>query len=215
MNLSSLLGIFGTVIGLVRALPQLVSLLRSKGALGVSVDTAATSAIVSYGWAIYGVLTAQPYVALATGSAGTIFLIITFVALRFGRQLKELKVAPIWLCVLVFASILARDKGLGVILPISILVSNIPHLWIAYKEEDLTDLSLGTWLLSMADGLVWGLYSFVENDISIMVFAFFQLSTSGLIVAFKLFRKRTGQNEALPVVPKVSKNIMVIKEAKL
>ena len=69
MNLSSLLGIFGTIIGLVRALPQLVSLLRSKGALGVSVDTAATSAIVSYGWAIYGVLTAQPYVALATGSA--------------------------------------------------------------------------------------------------------------------------------------------------
>lgn len=204
MNLSSILGIFGTVIGLIRALPQLFSLFRSKGALGVSVDTAATSAIVSYGWAIYGVLTVQPYVVLATGSAGTIFLIITFTALRFGRQLKELKVAPAWFCILVLAGIHAKEKGLGVILPISILVSNIPQLWVAYKEEDLTDLSLGTWLLSMADGLVWGLYSIIEHDISIMVFGFFQLTTSGLIVAFKLFRKSKGQSETVPVVHKVS-----------
>jgi len=71
-------------------------------------------------------------------------------------------------------------------LPISVLAANIPQLWVAYKEGNLTDLSLGTWALSITDGLVWGIYSLIQHDISIMVFGFFQLTTSGLIVVFKL-----------------------------
>jgi hypothetical protein len=96
MNISSMLGLIGTLIGLVRALPQLIHLLRAKEACGVSVDTAATSSIVGFGWAVY---------------------------------------------------------GFGIILPVSVLVSNIPQIWVAYKEDDLSDLSLGIWLLSMSDGL--------------------------------------------------------------
>jgi hypothetical protein len=75
---------------------------------------------------------------------------------------------------------------LGVVLPVSVLAANIPQLRVAYKEGNLADLSLGTWLLSMADGVVWGLYSLLQQDASIMVFAAFQLTTSGLIVALKL-----------------------------
>ncbi len=73
MNISSILGLLGTFIGLVRAMPQLIRLLRAKEAYGVSVDTAATSSIVSFGWAAYGLLTHQPYVALATGSSAIVF----------------------------------------------------------------------------------------------------------------------------------------------
>ncbi len=53
---------------------------------------------------------------------------------------------------------------------------------VAAREEDLTDLSLGTWVLSMSDGFVWGLYFLFESNYSIMVFALFQLATSGTIV---------------------------------
>ena len=154
--MTSFLGLFGTLIGLIRALPQLIGLLRVKEACGVSVDTAAVSSIVCFGWAVYGILTNQPYVALATGSSAIVFLIITFIALRFGRQLKELIIAPIWFCVLLLAAIIKEESGLGIILPISVLVANIPQLRVAYKEDNLSDLSLGTWLLSMSDGFVWG-----------------------------------------------------------
>lgn len=186
MNIPSILGAFGTVIGLIRAVPQLVKLLRAREAFGVSVDTAATSSIVSFGWATYGVMTNQPYVAFATGSSGVIFGLITFFALRFGRQVKEFKIAPIWLVVLVLGCIFAGVKGLGLALPISVLAANIPQLWVAYKEGNLADLSLGTWLLSITDGLVWGIYSLLQHDTSILVYAVFQLTTSGLIVTFKL-----------------------------
>jgi len=185
MNNAAMLGAIGTVIGLVRAVPQLARLLRARHAHGVSVDTAATSSIVSFGWATYGVLSNQLYVSLATGSSGLIFAIITLLAVRFGRQAREFRIAPIWLAVLLLVGVVAGKDGLGLVLPISVLAANIPQLWVAYKEGNLADLSLGTWLLSMADGLVWGIYSLVQQDRAIMLFGGLQLVTSGLIVALK------------------------------
>ncbi len=193
MVITSFLGSLGTLIGLIRALPQLFRLLRAREAFGVSVDTAATSSIVSFGWAAYGVLTQQPYVSFATGASGIIFALIALFALRFGHRVSEFKVAPIWLGVLLLSGFFAGKMGLGLMLPISVLASNIPQLWVAYKERNLVDLSLGTWFLSICDGLVWGIYSLLQHDLSIMVFGGFQLVTSGLIVALKLSQKpKTG-----------------------
>lgn len=181
-----MLGMAGTIIGIIRAVPQLIRLLRARHAHGVSLDTAATSSVVSFGWATYGWLTGQLYVTLATGSSGFIFALIALFAVRFGRSIRELKVAPFWAVVLVLSALLFGRKGLGVMLPVSVLAANIPQLWVAYREGNLTDLSLGTWALSISDGLVWGIYSIIQQDFSIMVFALFQLTTSGLIVLLKL-----------------------------
>jgi len=186
MNIASTLGSLGTVIGLIRAVPQLVRLLRVQEAHGVSLDTAATSSVVSFGWAAYGIMTGQPYVSFATGSSGLIFALVTFFAMRFGRSVKEFKVAPIWFVILFLAGAFLGKNGLGIVLPISVLAANVPQLWVAYKEGNLSDLSLGTWSLSITDGLVWGIYSLIQHDTPIMIFAIFQLITSGLIVALKL-----------------------------
>ncbi len=183
---ASLLGIAGTIIGIIRAVPQLVRLLRARQAYGVSLDSAATSSVVSFGWATYGWLTGQIFVTLATGSSGFIFALIALFAMRFGRSVKELKVAPFWAVVLVLAGVLFGKTGLAIMLPVSVLAANIPQLWVAYREGNLTDLSLGTWALSISDGLVWGIYSILQRDFSIMVFAAFQLTTSGLIVLLKV-----------------------------
>jgi hypothetical protein len=83
------------------------------------------------------------------------------------------------------------------LLPISVLAANLPQVWTAYREADLAELSLGTWLLSMCDGLVWGTYSLLQHDISIMVFGALQLTTSGLIVALKLWHKTRQPDRAL------------------
>ncbi len=186
MNPASVLGSLGTLIGLVRALPQLRKLLSAREANGVSVDSAANSCIVSFGWAVYGVLTGQPYVSLATGSSGMIFFMTTVFALRYGRKIKEFVVAPVWLCLIALAGFFAGHNGLGAVLPVSVLAANLPQLWVAYKEGNLEELSLGTWLLSISDGLIWGAYALLQQDMSIIVFAFLQLITSGLIVTLKL-----------------------------
>ncbi len=198
MNIPTILGSVGTLIGLVRAVPQLVRLLRARGAFGVSVDTAATSSIVSLGWAAYGLLTGQTYVVLATGSSGLIFAIITVMALRYGRSVREFRVAPLWLVVLLVTGFTFGTDVLGIILALSALVSNIPQILVAYREDNLHGLSLGTWLLSLSDGLVWGTYALLQHDVSIIASGAFQSTTSALIVAriiYQLSNKKTTDGE--------------------
>jgi len=192
MDATGALGALGTLIGLVRALPQFVRLLRTRDAHGVSLDTAATSSIVSFGWATYGLLTDQLPVTLATGSSGVVFALITLLALKLGRRLRELRTAPVWLVVLGSVAVLAGSDGLGVLLPISVLVANVPQLVVAYREADLTGLSPSTWLLSMADGTVWAAYALVADDTAILVFGFLQLTTSAGIVLRRLLWARTA-----------------------
>jgi uncharacterized protein with PQ loop repeat len=69
----TLFGIISTFIGVMRAVPQLLRLLRARRADGVSVDTAATRMIVSSAWAIYGLLTHQVVISFASGATGLIF----------------------------------------------------------------------------------------------------------------------------------------------
>ena len=185
MDATAVLGGLGTAIGLVRALPQFLRLVRTRDAHGVSLDAAATSSFVSFGWATYGYLTDQLAVTLATGSSGVVFAFITFLAFRFGRRISELRAAPVWLVLLVGTGVLGGDTGLGVLLPVSVLVANGPQLLVAYRERDLTGLSLSTWLLSVSDGAVWTAYAIVTGDVAILVFGILQLTTSGAIVLRK------------------------------
>jgi uncharacterized protein with PQ loop repeat len=196
MMFTALLGTFGTILGLVRAMPQLVRLLRAREAFGVSVDTAATSAVCSFSWVVYGVLTGQFFFSLASGLTGLIFALIAGFALRYGRQVKEFRVAPLWFTVLLVAGLVAGQNGLGLVLAISVLVANIPQVWLAYKERNLADLSLGTWSISTIEGLIWFTYALLRQDLAIIVSAFFQALTSGLIVAIKLVRQAKMQRQA-------------------
>jgi uncharacterized protein with PQ loop repeat len=185
VDATAVLGGLGTLIGLVRAFPQFLRLLRTRDVHGVSLDAAATSSFVSFGWATYGYLTDQLAVTLATGSSGIVFALITLLAFRFGRRIGELRAAPVWLVLLVGTGILAGDTGLGVLLPVSVLVANGPQLLVAYRERDLTGLSSSTWLLSVSDGAVWTAYALVTGDVAILVFGVLQLTTSGAIVLRK------------------------------
>jgi uncharacterized protein with PQ loop repeat len=185
MDGMTLFGILSTVLGVSRAMPQLVRLLRARHAHGVSVDTAATSSIVSTGWAVYGVLTHQPVITFASGASGLIFALVTLSALRFGRRIGELRVAPAWLTVLLAAVGAGGATGLGIVLPVSVLAANIPQVWVAYREGDLAALSLGTWLLSATEGLLWGGYGLVQQDASVLVNNTFQVATSALIIVRK------------------------------
>lgn len=188
MDFPSILGLIGTVIDLTRSTPQLVRLIRARKAFGVSVDATGTSCVVSLGWTTYGLITHQPFVALASGIIAGSFFIITLIALRLGRSIHEFRVAPMWLGVLLLSGIFFGKAGLGLILSISALISNIPQIRIAYKEENLSGLSLSTWLLTLSAGLVWGLYAILQHDLTIIAASFFQTTTSGIIIALKIFK---------------------------
>lgn len=197
MTAAAILGAIGAVVGLVRAFPQLIRLGLTGDPHGVSVDTAATSSAISFGWATYGFLTDQMPVALATLSSGVVFFLITVMALSLGRHVNEMKTAAVWACVLIVVGVVWTEDGLGVILPLSILAGNVPQVVTAFREADLTGLSTGTWLFSVLDGLVWGAYSAVTGDRSIAAFGILQTTTSGMIVARRITWQRRHDETAV------------------
>ncbi len=188
MDAPSILGLIGILIDLIRATPQLGRLIRARESFGVSVDTSGTSCVVSLGWTTYGIVTDQPYVALASGVMAVFFFIITLVALRLGRSVREFRITPLWFIVLLVSGLLFGKNGLGAVLSVSVLASNIPQIRVAYNEKNLSTLSLETWLLSLSGGLVWGLYAILRQDFSIIASAFFQIITSAIIIALKIFK---------------------------
>lgn len=191
MDLISFLGIAGTLLDLVRATPQLIHLVRARKSFGVSVDTSGTICVVSLGWTTYGIITHQPMVALASSFMASLFLLITIIALWLGRSIREFRVAPIWLAALSVASIFFGKTGLGLLLSISALISNVPQIRVAYKEENLSGLSSGTWVLTLVAGLTWFFYGYLQHDLTIMVSTFLQSATSGIIIALKIFKPVT------------------------
>ena len=189
MDFVSILGLTGMALDLVRAAPQLARLIRDKRSFGVSVDTSGTSCAVSLGWATYGLVTDQIFVTLASGIMASFFLITTLVALRYGRSAREFQITPIWLEGLSASVLFFGKTGLGLMLSISALISNVPQIQVAYKEENLSGLSLETWLLTLAGGLIWGLYAILRHDLTIITSAFLQSVTSGIIIGLKLFKR--------------------------
>ena len=188
MDTPSILGLIGTSIDLIRATPQLGRLIRARQSFGVSVDTSGTSCIVSLGWTVYGIITGQPYVTFASGIMASFFFIISLVALRLGRSAREFRITPLWFIVLLVSGLTFGRNGLGAVLSVSVLASNIPQIQVAYNEKNLSTLSLETWLLSLSGGLAWGLYAILRQDFSIIASAFFQTTTSAIIIALKLFK---------------------------
>lgn len=195
MGLIAILGVVGTIIDLIRAMPQLARLIRARNSSGVAVDTSGASFVVGMGWTAYGFITHQPFVALASGIVAGIFFAITLTALRFGRSTSEFKVTPIWLIVMLLSSLLFGIDGLGATLSISVLISNIPQIQVAYKESNLSGLSLWTWLLNLSGGLTWCLYAILQHDATITTSAFLQSVTSGIVIALKITHQIAQTNK--------------------
>lgn len=186
MTVTGVLGAIGTVIGLTRALPQLLRLIRTKDAHGVSLDSAVTISVVSFAWAAYGFLTDQLAVAVASGLNGAVFISIAAMAVSLGRRVSELRAAPIWLVVVVIAGVLGGSGSLGAVLVVSALIANLPQVFVAYRERDLTGLSPSTWALTASDGAVWSFYGILTGDIPILVNNLFQFTTSMAILIRRL-----------------------------
>ena len=182
MNTLAVIGVIGTATALFRAVPQLVRLLRTQDAAGVSVDGSATGAVVMTAWTAYGFLTDQPAVILACGIPAITFGLITIAAVRYGRKAKEIKAAPLWAPVFVGFAIAGGATGLGIILTVGALIANVPHVLVAYREKDLSGISPTMWKATATDGSLWILYGLISGDIPILVNNTLNLVTALAIV---------------------------------
>ena len=186
-----LLGVMGVVVGIVRAVPQLVRLLRKGASGGVSLDTLATTALLSLGWVAYGSMTDQVVLMAATGVSCTFFTVAASVARAQGQSERRLRGAPVLLCLLVATAWVVGSSGLPWLLALTVVMANAPQAVAAGRGVDVVGVSRGTWWLSVADGAVWGAFAILSSIDAMMVYGALQVGSSAVVLV-RVQRGRDG-----------------------
>jgi uncharacterized protein with PQ loop repeat len=183
-----LLGWLASMLFISRLLPQPLRLVRTGLPEGVS-PLAATNAVVSEtAWLVYG-LQAGLVPVWAVSVAALVPGLWTVALVRRQVSRGDLARAAIWLGVILAAALTGR---LGVVLGVSVLVSVGPQVWTAIRADDLRGLSMYTWLIAIADALMWGAYGLVVGDGALLGYAAVLVTAAVVVLA------RMAQTRSLP-----------------
>ena len=181
-----LLGWLASVVYLSRLLPQPVRLARTGLPAGVSTVAAMNAVISDAAWIAYG-LQADLLPVWLVALVGVVPGVWTVVLLRREVDRADLLRSGAWLATIVVAGLVG---WLGVILAASVLVNVGPQVWTALRSKDLRGLSAFTWLLAIADGLLWGAYGLVVADGALLAYAAVLIS-GALIVLVRMATTRS------------------------
>lgn len=169
-----LIGVIGAGLALARYLPQLVRLVRTRRTAGVSTTSLAMGAVSGGGWCAYSVLADVLSVVVTSVAAIAVCSACLAVALRLGAD--RVGAGPVlWAATLLLTQVAAGTTALGLVLATSAVVTGLPQLREALSRDDLTGVSLPTWALGVAEGLLWVGVGAASSDLPVLVWATGQL----------------------------------------
>ncbi len=193
-NIAIVAATLGTITFL---LPQIIKLTRTKDSAGVSTTWPALGFVTNVGWFLY-VISQQLWPAMVAPFVTFVSYGVTLWALaRTGRDLRSsVTRGGVWTILLVATTVFLGWTALGVVLGLSYGVMIAPSVWTAYRTADPSGVSPGTWLIGIAEAVLWGYYGLFHGDRGIITFGIVGLIGSAVIlVRYYVTRRRV---EALP-----------------
>jgi uncharacterized protein with PQ loop repeat len=160
MSSATALSLVASAVFLVRLLPQPARLWRTGVSAGVSPVAAANAVTSASAWLAYG-LSHGLLVVWAVSVAALVPGVWSVWLLRreFGRT--EVLAAGAVLGAFVISAIVGV---LGAALSLGVLATAGPQVWRAIRHSDLRGIAPATWLVAVADALLWGAYGVVIGD---------------------------------------------------
>jgi hypothetical protein len=105
-----------------------------------------------------------------------------------GRRQVALGLA--WATVGAAAWVNGGTELLGLVLAAAVLVNQVPQVWAALREDDLSGLAPATWLFALADGALWGGYGLAAGDRAVVLYGVILISAACVILT-RLARTRS------------------------
>jgi hypothetical protein len=177
--------VLATVLAVGFLLPQILRLRRTHVADGVSATWAAFGTVVNAWWVAY-----LAHERLWGGLPATVAVVVFYaltLALVLAARPTAVPTALSWGGgYAVFLGAVAAAFGwtvLGTVLGLSYGVQVTPSVWAAYRSPDPYGVSLPTWLLGGAQGVLWGIYGGAHRDAGILVYAAVAVVAATAIVA--------------------------------
>lgn len=188
------LPVAAAVFAVPQFLPQLARVWRTGDVAGVSWSWAVLTSVSNGGWIAYFALS-RFWTALVPATSATVLagVLSVLLARRGGVSPWPAAVTAGWAALLAFAWAAAGRVGLGTVLAASFVLQVAPSVWTAYRTDQPTGISRGTWVLILAELLCWGVYGLHQSDVRLIV-----LGWSGVVASLlMLFRARRSTLQSL------------------
>jgi uncharacterized protein with PQ loop repeat len=176
--------IAATAFAIPQFLPQLIKLRRTDDTAGVSWPWATLTSVNNAAWAVYFVLF-RYWTALVPACAATLLagVLATMLATRGKAEVRPALVTIGWAALLTAACVLVGRSLLGALLTAGFLLQITPPIWDAYRTDQPTGISRGTWLLIVAELSCWAAFGVHKSDPRLMILGFTGIAAGILMLA--------------------------------
>lgn len=166
------LAVIGATIGTVTfLLPQISKLIRTRDSTGVSATWPALGFVTNVGWFCYMISQGYWAATLAPFVTFVSYAVIMWALARNRRDLRGSALRGVlWSGLLAGTVILAGWSALGAVLGFSYGIQLTPSVWTAFRTQDPSGISPGTWWIGLAEALMWGCYGIYQTDAGIVTF---------------------------------------------
>ena len=184
MEMWGWLPVAAAVFAVPQFLPQLIDVWRRGDTAGVSWSWAVLTSVSNGAWIAYFALS-RLWTGLVPSISATVLAGVLAVLLGRGGDIprRSAVVTLVWVAVLALGWALAGRVGLGTALTVSFVLQVTPAVWTAYRTCRPTGISIGTWLLVLAELLCWGLYGLHISDPRLTVLGWSGVAASLLMLA--------------------------------
>lgn len=168
-----------TVLSGSRLVPQIRKLVTTGDTSGVSFSYATLGVVSEVGWLTYsmqrGLWLAVPDAAMMT----VVYLLLVRAQVRAQAPVgRAIGLTAAWAAALAGAALLGGSQAVSVVLPVGLAVQLAPAVWSAFRSVAPTGVSLASWVMALAESLLWGSYALPAGDL-----AYLGLSVLGVVAA--------------------------------
>lgn len=175
--------VVATILAGLSLIPQILKLVRTRDAAGVSATWPAIGWVTNAAWCAYLLQAGLWPASISTMLMVVFYAVVMWGLGRAGRSLgPSIGRGAAWTATLVVITLVGGWLALGTVLGFSQFLQVAPAIVTAYRTARPTGIAAATWWIAGTEGVLWGYYGWFHGDAPIMIFAATYVSTSALML---------------------------------
>src|SRR5690554_5969126 len=181
--LATIAVVLATILAGLSLVPQILKLVRTRDAAGVSATWPAIGFVTNAAWCAYLLQAGLWPASISTMLMVVFYSVVMWGLARAGRSLGgSIARGVLWTATLVAITAVGGWLALGTVLGFSQFLQVAPAIITAYRTARPTGIAPATWWIAGSEGLLWGYYGWFHGDVPIMIFAATYATTSALML---------------------------------